>query len=166
MATGDTLVVFSPQNNEPPASAFATFDTRNAIAVLDFDDTADESSEFAGVMPRHYVGGGITIKVGYMMTSATSGTVSLDLSLKSISDDVDDLDTKAFATANNANPTVASASGEVDYVEITFTDGADMDSVEAGEAFRLKFVRDANGTTSTDNATGDLELVSIEIRET
>lgn len=166
MASGDTLAVFTPQQGEAPASSFATFDVRNVVLVLDFDDTADESVEFAGFMPRHYGGGGITVTVGWMATTATSGTISLDVAFKSVTDDADDLDSKAFATANNANPTTANASGEVDYIAITFTDGADMDSIAAGEYFRMKVLRDADGTTSTDDLSGDMELVFVEIKET
>ncbi len=166
MASGDTLSIFNPQANMPPAASFATLDTRNGYVVLDFDDTTDESAIFYGVMPRNYAGGGITVTVGWMATSATTGTISLDVAFMSITDDLDDLDTKAFAAANNANPTTASATGEVDYATITFTDGADMDSIAAGEAFLMKITRDADGTTSTDNLVGDMELVFCEIRET
>src|SRR3990167_5459242 len=125
MASGDTLALFFPQNAEPPAATFATFDTRNSIAVLDFDDTTDEYVDFAGFMPRNYAGGGLTVTVGWMATSATTGTISLDVAFMSVTDDADDLDTKAFAAANNANPTTASATGEGDYITVTFTDGAD-----------------------------------------
>lgn len=164
--SGDTLAFFTPQANMPPSSNYATLDTRNGYLVLDFDDTTDESAIFLGFMPRNYAGGGLTITVHWMATSATSGTISLDIQLMSITDDADDLDTKAFATANNANPTTASASGEVDYATVTFTDGADMDSIAAGEAFLIKVTRDADGTTSTDNMTGDMELLGVEIKET
>lgn len=166
MASGDSLIIFRANDNEPPTTSFATLDTRNDISVLDFDADADESAVFGGVMPRNYAGGGITVTVGWMATSATSGTISLDVAFMSVTDDADDLDTKAFAAANNANPTTASATGEVDYATITFTDGADMDSIAAGEYFRMKVTRDANGTTSTDNMTGDMELVFVEIKET
>lgn len=166
MASGDTLAVFFPQNAEPPGSNFATLDIRNGVLVADYDDGTDESLEFAGFMPRHYGGGGITVTVGWMATSATSGTISLDVGFKSVTDDADDLDTKSFAAVNNANPTTASASGEVDYATITFTDGADMDSIAAGEYFRMIVTRDADGTTSTDDLSGDMELVFVEIRET
>ena len=165
MASGDTLAVFFPLQGEPPAIS-PTVDIRNGVFVLDFDDTTDESIEFAGFMPRHYGGGGITVTVGWMATTATSGTISLDVGFKSVTDDADDLDTKAFAAVNNANPTTASAAGEVDYATITFTDGADMDSVAAGEYFRMIVTRDADGTTSTDDVTGDMELVFVEVKET
>lgn len=166
MASGDSLCYFTPLSAIPPASAFATLDTRNGYVVLDFDDSTDESIIFQGFMPLHYGGGGITVTVGWMATSATTGTISLDVAFMSVTDDADDLDTKAFASANNANPTTASATGEVDYATITFTDGADMDSVTAGEMFYMKVTRDANGTTSTDNLSGDMELVFVSIKET
>src|SRR3990167_3571526 len=140
--------------------------TRNGYLVFDFDDTTDESAIFRGAIADSYSGGGFTVKVLWMATSATSGTISLDVSFMSITDDADDLDTKAFAAANNANPTTASATGEVDYIAVTFTDGADMDSIAAGEVFLMKITRDANGTTSTDNLVGDAEIVFIEIKET
>jgi hypothetical protein len=166
MASGDSLCYFTPLSNEPPASSYATLDTRNGYVVLDFDDASDEAAIFRGIMPLHYAGGGVTVTVGWMATSATTGTISLDVAFMSITDDADDLDSKSFASYNNANPTTASATGEVDYVDITFTDGADMDSVAAGEAFFIKVQRDGDGTTSTDNLSGDMELVFVSIKET
>lgn len=166
MASGDSLARFGPASSEPPSNNFATSDTRNGISIRDFDDTIDESLEFGDDMPEHYSGGGITVIVKWMATSATSGTISLDVAFKSIGDNADDVDTKAFAAANNANPTAPGTSGFVRYTTITFTDGADMDSIAAGEYFRMKVTRDADGTTSTDNMAGDMELVSITIKET
>ena len=166
MASGDSLVTFKPAMGEPPASNYATLDTRNTVLVLDFDDSTDETIYFRGYMPLHYDGGGVTVSVRWAATSATSGTISLDVAFMSITDDADDIDSKSFAAANNANPTAASASGEYDYIDITFTDGADMDSVAAGEEFWLLVRRDANGTTSTDDMTGDMELAGIAIKET
>lgn len=165
MAANNLLASFVPQQNEPPSSAYATLDTRNGYLVLDFDDTTDESAIFRGVMPDTYAGGGVTVKVLWSATSATTGTISLDVAFMSVTDDADDLDTKAFAAANNVNPTTASATGEVDYASITFTDGADMDSVAAGEMFFVKITRDANGTTSTDDLSGDMELHQVLIYE-
>ena len=165
MASGNNLCFSSATGGEGVASG-ATPDRRNGVPVWDFDDTTDESVQFGFLMPSHYAGGGVTVTIGWMATTATTGTISLDVGFKSVTDDADDLDTKAFAAVNNANPTTASATGEVDYVNITFTDGADMDSVAADEYFRLIVTRDANGTTSTDDMTGDMELVFVSIKET
>lgn len=47
-----TYAVFNAQDNQPPATNFATLDTRNSIAILDFDDATDESAIFLGVIPE------------------------------------------------------------------------------------------------------------------
>jgi len=54
MPTNDTLAIWTPLANEPPSTAYATLDTRNAQPVLDFGDAVDASAVFSGVMPRHY----------------------------------------------------------------------------------------------------------------
>lgn len=164
MASGDTLLIFSPLNNEPPASNPATIDTRNAHLVLDFDDTTNESAVFSGVMPRNYAGTtGVTVYIHYAMTSATSGDVDWDIAFERIGDQQLDIDADSFAAVNSVdNTTVPATSGNVDIVNVTFTDGSDMDSVAVGESFRLKVTRDA----TSDTATGDAELVKVEIKET
>ena len=170
MASGDTLVVFMANNNEPPSASFATLDTRAGASdaehlVLDFDAASDESSEFGAVMPRNYSATtGLTVTIGWMASSATSGDCVWDVSFKSVSDDADDLDTKEFAAVNSVAATAASASGEVQYSAVTFTDGADMDSVAAGEYFRMRITRDANN--GSDTMSGDAELLFVEIQDT
>ncbi len=167
MASGDSLVTFTPLHNEPPASNFATIDYRNNHPVLDFDAATDEEAVFSAVMPRHYDGGGVTVTIGWMASTATSGNCIWQAAFMSVTDDADDLDTKAFAAFNDTGQvTPASASGEVAYDTITFTDGVDMDSVAVGEYFKFKVRRDADGTTATEDMTNDAELVFVEIRET
>ena len=166
MASGDSLVAFTALHNEPPSANFATLDARNAIPVLDFDDATDETAEFGGFMPRNYDGGGVTVTIGWMFTtSGTPGTDTCewDVAFKSVTDDADDLDTKAYAAVNSVTATSASADGEVAYDTITFTNGADMDSVAAGEYFRMKVMRDAASGTASP---GDAELLFVEIKET
>jgi hypothetical protein len=51
-------------------------------------------------------------------------------------------------------------------VTLTFTAGAAMDSLAAGEMFRLKIHRDADGSAGTDDVASDAELAGIEIKET
>ena len=167
MASGNFLAVFSPLSNEAPSAAFATLDTRNAVPVLDFDDTTDESAVFGGVLPANYSGGGLTVTLVWMATSATTGGVSWDVAIEAHPDDAFDIDTDGFAAANNSgSATTASATGEQQYTNVTFTDGADMDSLAAGESFRIKITRDADGTTATDDMAGDAELLRVVIKET
>ena len=164
MASGDSLVQFTPLHNEPPSSNPMTLDTRNQHPVLDADASTNESAVFSAVMPQHYAGTtGVTVYIHYAMSSATSDTVDWDACFELIGDADQDLDSDGFAAVNSAdNNTVPGTCGHVDIVSIAFTDGADMDSVAAGDGFRLKITRDA----SSDDATGDAELRFVEIRET
>lgn len=163
MASGDTLLVFTPLNNEPTTANAATLDMRNQHPVLDFDDTTNEHAVFSSVMPRHYDGGGVTVYLHYAMTSAVADTVDWDVAFERIGDQQLDIDGDSFAAVNSVdNTTVPGTTGLVDVVSIAFTDGADMDSVAKEEGFRLKITRDA----SSDDATGDAELLFVEIRET
>ena len=164
MASGDTLLIWTPLANEPPAANFATLDTRNSHPVLDFDTTTGESAVFRGVMPRHYAGTtGVTVYVHYAMTSATSGTCGWLVAFERVSDSQQDIDSDGFASAQTLTAvTVPGTSGHVDISNVAFTNGAQMDSVAVGEGFRLKITRDV----ANDNATGDAELWAIEMKET
>lgn len=163
MASGDTLAVFTAHDNQPPASAYATLDTRNAIPVLDFDAATDEAAVFLGVLPRNYAGGGLTVTLHVMHSSATSGTSRWEVAVERMNTDED---SDSFASAQSASCTASGTSGTISTAVVTFTSGAQMDSLAAGEPFRLKVSRDANGTSGTDDATGDAELVAVEIKET
>ncbi|HUW18631.1 MAG TPA: hypothetical protein VMW16_04950 [Sedimentisphaerales bacterium] len=163
MASGDTLLIFTPLNNEPPASAYATLDIRNQHSVLDFDAASNESAVFSGVMPRSYGGGGITVYLHYAMSSATSGTIDWDAAFERVGDQQQDIDNDGFASAKSADDTtVPSQCGLVDVVAITFSDGTEMDNIQTGEGFRLKITRDA----VNDDAAGDAELLFMELKET
>lgn len=161
MASGDTLAVFTTLSAIPPSSNFATHDTRGTHPVLDFDATTNESTIFAGVMPQHYDGGGVTVYITFGMSSATSGDVDWDVAFEDAT--TEDMDADSFAAVNSVdNTTVPATSGQKTTASVAFTDGADMDSVGAGDKFRIQITRDA----TNDTASGDAELWSVEIRET
>ncbi len=167
MASGDTLMVFTPQHNQPFFTNFATFDTRNNHIVLDFDDAVDESAVFGSVLPVYYSGGGLTVTLVWLATTAIINDVVWQAQIERHEDDVTDLDSASFAALQfAAAATTASASGEPKYTAITFTDGAQMDSLAAGESFRLRIDRDADSTNDTDNLVGDAELLRVVMTET
>lgn len=167
MATGDTLCVFLPSDNRPPSSNAATQDQRNLHDVLDFDGSTDEEAVFTGVLPRHYDGGGLSIVSGWTATSATSGSFRVQMDIERVADGGTDVDSDSFTGSfQSAGGTANGTSGILDYVTVTFTDGAQMDSLAVGEKFRLKVRRDADGTSGTDDITTDLELHFVEVRET
>ncbi len=164
MASGDTLLVFTPFSNEPPTSTFATIDQRNQHPVLDFDGATNESAVFSAVMPRSYAGSGLTVYIHYSMSTETSNDIDWDVDFERIGDGSQDVDSDGFTGAPNSvdGTTVPATSGLVDIVNVTFTNGADMDSIAVGELFRIKITRDAVSDTST----GDAELHAVEIKET
>lgn len=166
MASGNTLLILHPQNNLPPSSNYATFDTRNVSnLVLEFDASTIESAFFSCVMPRAYASGGITCMLAWCADTAVTGSVVWGISIERCQDETDDLDTDSFAaeqTATSAAPT--GSAGQIQYCSIAFTDGAQMDSVTAAERFRLKLRRVA--TDGSDDMAGDAQMVALEIRET
>ena len=163
MASGDTLLIFTPLHNEPPAANYATLDTRNQHPCLDFDAAAAESAVFSAIMPRNYAGGGVTVYLHYAMTSAEADTVDWDVAFERIGDQQLDIDGDSFAAVQSIdNTTVPGTTGLVDIVNAPFANGAEMDSVAVGELFRLKVTRDA----TNDDAAGDAELLAVEIKET
>jgi len=161
MASGNTLLIWTPQANEPPASGYATLDRRNLHPVLDF--ALNDVAVFSGVMPRNYAGGGLTFYVHYAMTSATTDDIKLEAYVERIGDGIQDLDSDGFAAAQNSGDvTVPGTSGHIDDITVAFTDGAQMDSLAVGEGFRVKIKRIA---VAGSDAAGDLELRFVEMRE-
>ena len=152
---------WTAQGNQPPASAYATPDTRNSHPVLDFDADTDENAIFGGVLPTTYAGGGLTIEIYWTATSGTADDVVWNADIERMNTD---LDADSFVGANAATSTTNGTSGIITKTTITFTNGADMDSLAAGEAFRLKITRDANA--AGDTMTGDAELHRVVMRET
>ena len=166
MATGDTLGVFTPYQNEPPATIYATLDTRNAHPCLDFDGSADEEAVFTSILPRHYGGGGLTVYLHVGFTSATTGSAFWQVGIERMDDGTLDLDADSIAAFQGAAGNPNATNGVMTLVTVTFTAGAQMDSLAVGEMFRLKVRRDADGTAGTDDVTTDAELFGIEIKET
>jgi hypothetical protein len=152
-----TYAVFASTDNQPPATAFATLDTRNSVAVLDFDDTTDESAVFVGVIPEAAsLGSGLKIRIVWTATTATSGACVWDASIERMNTDID---SNSFDTIASVTTTTSGTSGIPNYSEITLTT---IDSVTAGDGFRLKINRDANN--GSDTMTGDAELIAVEVR--
>lgn len=163
MASGDTILIFHPYNNEPTSSNYATLDTRNQHVVLDFDKTTNEDAVFSSVMPQNYDGGGVTVYIHYSMVTVVSGDIDWDVAFERVGDQQQDVDSDDFAAVQSVdNTTVPGTTGYVDIVSIAFTDGSQMDSVAVGEKFRMKVTRDA----VSDTADNDAELHAVEIRET
>jgi hypothetical protein len=160
-----TRYVFTPLDAELPTSNFpqGPFYVNNR-PVLAFDASTDETCYFTAIVPQGWTLP-ITAVITYMMASATSGTVGLQVAVEAVSDgDALDLDaTTSFDTVNNsASTTVPSTAGHPDQITITLTNN---DSSAAGDYIRFSLNRDADGSAITDSATGDLYFLTMEIRD-
>ena len=154
-----TYCVFTPNQNQPPATNFATLDTRNSILVLDFDDGAtNENAVFVGIIPEAAnLASGLKVRIHWMATSATSGNCRWGVQFEKSGTD---LDSDSFDTATEAHTATNGTSGIETMTEITATA---IDSLAAGDRFRLKVYRDSSDTTN-DTMTGDAELIAVEVR--
>lgn len=149
---------WSPYDNEPPTTNFATLDTRNNHPCLDFDTTTQEGAVFSGTLPANYSGAGVTISLWVALTSATSGTVGYDVAFERMDASSLDIDADSFgAVATVAAVTVPGTSGQLLKLSVNVSNGANMDSTAAGEMFRLRIRRDV----ANDTAVGDAELLRV-----
>lgn len=167
--TGATVkphIVFYPTDSEPPTTNYAQLNLRNLHPTLDFDGTTDEAAVFTGWLPTTYSGGGLTVELFVCFTSATSGTARFEASIERMDASSLDIDADSFASSQSAGGTAPGTTGQLIKITITFTSGAQMDSLAAGEMFRLKINRDPNGDTGTDDITTDAQLLAVVVRET
>jgi hypothetical protein len=153
-----TLATFTPRDHQPPATAFATLDTRNSIAVLDFDAATVESAIFSSVIPEAAdLTSGLLVRLLWMATTATTGNCRWGVQVERANTD---LDSDSYATAAEAHTAAPATSGIPTLTEITLTT---IDGLTAGDTYRLKVYRKADDATN-DTMTGDAELIAVEIR--
>jgi hypothetical protein len=76
------------------------------------------------------------------------------------------MDADSFAAFQSNDFAAGATLGVPQGVAVTFTDGAQMDSVGAGAFFRLKVRRDADGTSGVDDITTRAELLFVLGTET
>ncbi len=155
-------IYLRPYQNEPPAANYATAALINGRPVLDFDDSADESAVFSGALPSGYAGGGLTVTLVWT-AGVAANSCFWDASIERIADDGFDLTGDSFAAVQSANAVPATVD-QPNYTAITFTNGAQMDSLAASEAFRIKITRDADN--ASDLMVGDARLLGVIIKET
>jgi hypothetical protein len=164
MASGQTLAVWGPQANQPPASNFAQLGAVNNHPTLDFDPNTNWSAVFGGILNRAYSGGGVTLTLWYLMASATSGNVGFQGAFERFQSGTTNLTSDNFASSpGTVSSAVPGTAGIVKSVALTFSDGAQMGSLAAGEGFRIKITRD---TATSGNATGNARILRAELKET
>ncbi len=165
MAAGDSLHTFIPPAGSPPAANYATFKARNIHPVYEFDADTDETIYFEDVLNRAYSGGnGIDVTLFILADTATSGASRWQVAFERHLASTLDLDGDSFATDQSGGVTAPATAGMVVTLVINFTN-SEIDGLLVGESFRLRVVRDANGTSGTDDMTGDAHLLGVELKQ-
>lgn len=157
-------ILFKPRSASLPSSSPAALAIRNNQPYLAFDDTTQETAYFEGYLPDTYGGNGLTVTLVWLSEDQTTGDCVWQAAIERHQDDTTDLDSDSFASDQSVTSTTASAAGEPQYATITFTDGTQMDSLAAGESFRLRIRRDPSNMA--DDLTNDAQLKIIAIKET
>lgn len=157
------MFVGKPNDAEFPATNFPQLLPINRQSVLAYDAATDEAAMWTGKVPQGFTGTPVCI-VTFIMASATSGAVGVQAALECVTPgDALDTDTSdSFDTVNNsASTTVPGTAGYEAEISITLTNN---DSMTAGDKFRLKVNRDADGSAITDSASGDMYIKAVELR--
>ena len=155
---------FSPFDAVPPATNYATLDVAAAtnfpVPALDFDAATDESSLFY-FRASNYGSGNLTLKLHWYADTASSGDVIWGAQIAAITPNTDtqDIETKAFATAQTVTDTHLGTTGQrLHEAELAITN---LDSIANGDWCCLKVYRDADA--AGDTMTGDASLVGMSL---
>jgi hypothetical protein len=122
---------------------------------------ADSEIQISGIMPPHYAGGGVTVSIYWAASNATTGDCVWTAAWER---HTTDLDVHSLAAARTTTSTTNGTNGVITVTSIAFTNGAQMDSVAAGEGFTLEITRDANA--AGDTMANDAHILAVEVRET
>ena len=175
MASGDSLLILTPNMAVPPATTYAQLDVHagastpaEAIPCIDFDAAASEYMDFPNLfMPENYSDAtGITLIIVFAAPGEVTATdeVRWEVALRLIGDDIDPLSTSHTYVYTGVSADPPSVANEVAYETLALTKGAQMDTVIAGSYFNLRIYRDHDH--ADDTAAGDAELFAIHIKET
>lgn len=138
--------------------------SNTTLRVAGFNDTTDQLVKLQGVAPQGLTGT-LTLVVYGFMASATSGTVGLRAEVEAVTpgDSLNRNTTRSYDTINyQTSATVPGTAGYPFSTTITLTNN---DSLAAGDEFTIRFGRDADGTGTTDSATGDFYCTRVELRD-
>lgn len=138
----------------------ATQGTNFPVTGLAFDDAADETCFFK-FKASDYGSGNVTLDIYWYADSASSGDVIFGAALAAITPNTDtqDIETKAFATANTVTDTHPGTTGQrLLQCAITISN---LDSLAADDIVWVKFFRDADA--GGDTLTGDAIVVLLQL---
>lgn len=160
MATVTHLLL--PEEAQFLATAFPQYLKTNGtsfpVSGLAYDATTDEAA-FWKFVASNYGSGNLTLTLFWYADTATSASVVWEAQLASFTPDADavDIEVKSLATLNFVSDTHLGTIGQrVHQCAITISN---LDSLAPNDVCHLRIARDANGTSGTDDLTGDCVLV-------
>lgn len=129
---------------------------------LAYDATTDEEVDWGFVAPQGLTGA-LSLVIFFRAATATTGSVRFEAWMEAVTpgDTLNTLTASSFAASNSVGVTVPATAGYIQTATMTLT--AD-DGLAAGDIGRLRLRRDANGTTGTDDAAGDVHVLAAELR--
>lgn len=155
---------FDAYDAKPGAANYPTLDvvagTNFPVPCLDFDAATEETCYFF-FRATSYGSGNLTVRVFWYADTASSGDIIWGAALAAITANTDsqDIETKAFATANTVTDTHLGTTGQrLHSADITVSN---LDSIAAGDWVCLKVYRDADA--GGDTMTGDGCLVGLDV---
>lgn len=139
--------------------------TNFPVVGLGYDAATDEAGYWL-IRAVNYGSGNVTASIHWYADTATSGDVIWGVQLAAITPNTDtqDVETKAFATANTATDTHLGTTGQrLHEVSVTVSN---LDSLANNDALWVKVYRDADA--AGDTLTGDaiLTLVTVSYSDT
>jgi hypothetical protein len=152
----------SPLSAQFPTTNYPALMPNNNRMVLAYDATAQETAYWETVAPQGISGAWSAI-LTYRMASAASGGIAFEIAVEAVtSGDAVDFDvSNSFDTVNTGtDATVPGTAGYMKQFTITLTN---MDSIAAGDRLRISVARAV--ANAADTATGDCNLVGVEIRD-
>lgn len=153
-----TIRQFSALDNHPPSTLYAQFNTRNGLAVLDFDPATLWNSVFIGIVPNDAVlTSGLSIILTWLPLSGTTGAAGWGAAIDNANtglnaDSYDTASTSVFTTVSGTLGTLVTTT-------LTLTT---IDSLAVGNAYKLKIFRDA--ANASDTCTVNAQLFAVEVR--
>jgi hypothetical protein len=155
-AGSKTYAVLTPMTSQPPAANFATLDTRNSVAVLDFDDTTAEGATWVTSLPEGAVlTSGLKFTIHNFNTSGVANAAVWEVSVERMNTDID---ADSFDTVATGSAAANATSGIKTSTTITLTT---IDSAVAQDPIRVKVRR--LPADAGDTMTGDAELFAVEV---
>ena len=149
--------------NNSPAFDIMLGGTSEQFAVLLFDAAIVEYADFEGFLPQNYANGGISVTIQFSMVSDVNNSHQVVIGVAFVPDSLQDW---AAAQGYNwvyGNITIQGFSKQTKQITIPITH-AFMGSPAAGTRFLFRINR--NASSGTDDATGDMRLHGIHIKET